>query len=260
LNRYPNRDKVFSLWLEGIEKKLFLLQFHGREHLNVDRWMSDLKNGDQHLRKAFELEMISISSLPNNMRFAYMEGLDYFSEKEERNKLSILEEGLAQFEQLFGYSSKSFIANCYIWNENQEEILAKNGVQFIQGIAKQIYPIIKKGNHLHRTKLHYTGQRNAKKQYYLVRNAFFEPSLLKNRQNVVEECLSRIAISFRYGKPAIIGSHRLNYIGSINVENRDRSLRLLERLLQSIIDYWPTVEFMTSEQLGDLIAGRKKMC
>lgn len=34
LNRYPGCEKSFDLWQEGIKKRLFVPQFHGREHLN----------------------------------------------------------------------------------------------------------------------------------------------------------------------------------------------------------------------------------
>src|SRR5690554_6649173 len=37
--KYPKRNKVFDLWREGYENRLFHPQFHGREHVNVVRWM-----------------------------------------------------------------------------------------------------------------------------------------------------------------------------------------------------------------------------
>ena len=56
------------------------------------------------------------------------------------------------------------------------------------------------------------------------------------------------------GKPATISVHRLNFIGAIHKENRDKSLTLMESLLTKIMEKWPDVEFMTSVELGHLIS------
>lgn len=96
------------------------------------------------------------------------------------------------------------------------------------------------------------GTRNKFGQYFLVRNCFFEPSLSKT-SDPVGECLKRINIAFRWHKPAIISSHRINYMGSLVEKNRSDNLKLLKDLLESIIKTWPDVEFMTSDELGELI-------
>ena len=89
----------------------------------------------------------------------------------------------------------------------------------------------------------------------MVRNCFFEPSLTKNFK--VEDTLKEIEISFRWKKPAIICSHRLNYIGYLDKKNRDRNLEYLNNLLNTILVRWPEVEFMTSVELGEIIEKSK---
>ena len=68
-----------------------------------------------------------------------------------------------------------------------------------------------------------------------------------------------IDIAFKWRKPATISSHRVNYIGWLNKQNRKHGLQKLDELLAQIIKYWPDVEFMTSEELGDLISKNKKL-
>ncbi len=41
--RYPQRDKVETLWKQGNSYGFFHPQFHGREHVNVVRWMECTK-------------------------------------------------------------------------------------------------------------------------------------------------------------------------------------------------------------------------
>lgn len=246
--RYTHCQGVETAWIYGEEQNFLKFQCHGREHLNVDQWMSSLQNGDKLVRKAFDNQMISISSLPSNLRFNYMEGLDFFSIEEKESKKLIVKEALEIFKEYFGFESKSFIANCYIWDESIEEILAKSGVLYIQGMANQIVPVLNNGHHSHQYKKHYLGQKNKFGQQYLIRNAFFEPSSVPSI-DWVQDCLQRINIAFRWGKPAIIGVHRLNFIGSIHEENRTENLKKFRLLLKEIIRYWPDVEFKSSDEI-----------
>jgi hypothetical protein len=250
--RYPHCQGVEKAWEHGQKEQFLRFQCHGREHLNVDQWMKSLQNNDALVKKAFEYQMLSISSQPSHLRFNYMEGLDYFTKEEQENKKKILEESLQFFKSYFGFNSKSFIANCYIWDDFVEKVLAENGVNYLQGITNQIKPSLTNKKHTHQYQRHYLGQKNRLGQYYLVRNAFFEPSLDPSI-DWVSDCLNRINIAFRWGKPAIIGSHRLNYIGGIHEENRTKNLEQLELLLKEIVKRWPNVEFKTSDQVIDTI-------
>ena len=56
-------------------------------------------------------------------------------------------------------------------------------------------------------------------------------------------------------RPAIISSHRLNFIGAIETINRDNHLIELKILLNNIVKQWPDVEFISSDQLGHIING-----
>ncbi|MGYP000828716277 len=69
--------------------------------------------------------------------------------------------------------------------------------------------------------------------------------------------MERIACAFRWHKPAVISSHRVNYVGFIHPTNRDRSLRLLGELLDRIRRRWPDVRFRTSDELTSLLADQK---
>jgi hypothetical protein len=249
LEKYPDHARSFQLWQEGINHKVFRPQFHGREHVNVDKWMHALKNNDSNLRLAFDHNMISISSLPSEMQYDYMEAYDFFSTYEKEKKKILIQEGLALFNSIFGYQSKSFIACCYIWDKEIESVLKENGINYIQGIEKQLQPTIKNNKHSLKNIYHYTGQRNTHQQIFLARNAYFEPSLYQNTDNV-DFCLQRMNIAFKLHKPAIISAHRLNFIGGIDIRNRDKNLKLFRQLLISILKKWPDAEFLSTDQLG----------
>jgi hypothetical protein len=252
LKRYPQHKNSFSLWQEGIKSRIFKPQFHAREHLNVDQWMMGLKKNDSLLMKAFEYEMISISSIPSKLKFSYMESFDFFSTEEDISKDIIIKEGLDLFEHIFGFRSKSFIASCYIWSNKVERVLKQGGVEYLQGISIRKEPKIIDSKHAYKNRLNYTGKKNNLNQKYLVRNVFFEPSHYPYFDSV-NDCMNRINVAFRWNKPAIISSHRLNFIGSIDEKNRTINLKLLKELLNKIVTKWPDVEFLASDELGKLL-------
>ena len=70
--------------------------------------------------------------------------------------------------------------------------------------------------------------------------------------------LKEMEVAFLWHKPATISSHRVNYIGFLHPENREKSLKKLEELLVRMLKRWPDIEFMTSSELGDLIASGQK--
>ena len=183
--------------------------------------------------------------------YNFMEVLDYNSPEDLVKMKEGLREGLDLFEKIFGFRSRSFIPPCYTWNSEVEETLHEGGVRYIQGLVKQLIPTGSFGNY--RSKLHFLGKRNRFGQYFLIRNGFFEPALNK-RTDLAGEVLNRIQIAFRWHKPAIIGSHRINFMGSLDAKNRERNLQLLDELLSRLVKQWPDVEFISSDHLGDLIA------
>jgi hypothetical protein len=250
LERYPNHKKSFRLWEKGISQNIFFPQFHGREHVNVQKWLKLLQNKDQDCIIAFNLGMTGIFPKRNNKLNNPLTSALRFTSKQEIPFLQTsINEGLNLFEEIFGYKSQSFMAPAYTWNEDIEKILNDNRVKYIQSAFYQNKPLYNgKNSVVH----HYLGEKNQNNQRYLLRNCSFEPSIYP-RLDAVNNCLKEINTAFKWKKPATISSHRVNYIGSISMENRDRNLKMLDVLLKTIHKKWPDVEFVNSVQLGNII-------
>lgn len=255
--RYPQHDRVMQLYEEGIGNKMLMPQFHGREHVNVARWLKALQENDKAALLAFEQNMFSVHAERNpKVVNEWMDALDADSNEELRSQPAIVTEGLHLFRRIWGFRSKSFIAPCYIWDSMLEPVLADEGVQYLQGMVIQLEPVAKPGYQYQR-KYHYQGQKNKLGQHYLVRNAFFEPTTNPGF-DWVGDCLHRIEVAFRWKKPAIISTHRLNFMGGLRPGNRSNNLALFQQLLKQIVQRWPQVEFMSSPQLGDLISKKNE--
>lgn len=249
-NSYPNHKNSFELWNKGFDEKIFFPQSHGREHLNVSLFLNALQSNDKTAHFAFNNRMPGIISMDPRRRFNfYVEALNFNSHLDKLEKLQIVLEGLDLFKNIFKYDSLSFIPPNYIWSNDFNYELSKKNVQFFQGTIKMKEPDFKGGFKKRRVVL---GSKNAYNQIFLTRNCFFEPSTF-NFNDHVGYCLKGIAAAFDWGKPAIINSHRVNYIGSIFPENRDKNLFLLKDLIGKILIKWPDVEFLTSPDLGKII-------
>jgi len=250
---FPNSNPM-DIWSEGQRQNLFFPQFHGREHINVPFWLDKLRKADPVFTKAFEVGCSGISSdvyakYPKSVQasFDYDNGEDLDFMKES------IVDGLQIFEQLFGFKSKSFIPNNYIWPAELNKILTQNGVDYMQGMKYRLLPktaqtqtrqMVKRANGQVEDGLLQT-----------VRNVQFEPALLPDnqKQDAVKACMQQIAASFFWKKPAIITMHRINFCGSLHSENRDSNLKMFDQLLSEITQRWPEVIFMDTVSLAKTI-------
>ena len=74
------------------------------------------------------------------------------------------------------------------------------------------------------------------------------------RHDWVGQAIGQIREAFFFNTPAIVSTHRVNYVGGLDVANRDRNLALLDKLLLEIQKRWPDVEYMSSDELLALIS------
>ncbi|WP_016990255.1 sugar-transfer associated ATP-grasp domain-containing protein [Flavobacterium sp. ACAM 123] len=244
--KYPLHANNLEIWKKANEEKIFHPQFHAREHVNVSKLMNALINKNPEVHFGFN------NSMPGNLikddvksGNLYVEATYYKNDQDKKDKLNIYLEGLDLFEKTFGYKSESIIPPNYTWNRSFDKNVVEKGVRFLQGQRKMREPALTKDTYYHR----FQGQKNETGLINLVRNVSFEPSIVAI-DNQVGACINAISIAFRMNKPAIISSHRINYVGFINPNNRDKSLKLLNNIIKTALQKWPDIEFMTSDELG----------
>ena len=243
--RYPEHQNNLALWKRGMELGVFHPQFHGREHVNICRWMSALQNNTGKTRELFDFGT-TFSGVGD---YSFMESYDWNTADEVEDHKKIIAEGLSLFEETFGFKSKSFIAPCYTLDTKLNSFMASKGVEWLQGTRTQSQPT---GTFDCYASIRHSFGQEKDGLRYNVRNCFFEPSMLPNK-NWVDSCLAQIQTAFLFSKPAVICSHRINYIGFINEKNRDRGLRDLDSLLKNIVKKWPDVIFISTDQLSNYL-------
>ena len=244
----------FSAIQKGIKMGVYIPQFHGREHIHVKRWMEAINSDSSKEQLAFDNQAI-ISTLGKNdvhpYKKDYFKGFDYETDQEAKDIEAIHEDGLRLFKDIFKMDSVSFIAQGSVWGDHLLPIFKEGGVHLISG--QQLHP---DGRGTYNTINKHWGSKNEFDQIHWRRNCLFEPA--RNQSfDWVGKCLAEIEIAFRWGKPAVISSHRENFIGSVFEENRTQSLQKLDALLKKVLQKWPDVQFISSAQLADTMLKSK---
>lgn len=244
--QHQGSEEVFALVQKGIQEGVFFPQFHGREHLDITRWLGLLQERHRDFLRLFELQMWGFGpKLMPGIDFNIQAALSSTGELALANQKNMLQEGMADFESLFGYKSKSFIPTNFVISEQHKEILAQEGVKGLQG---ERFELRTGGGKQFR----FTGQRNVHRQLNWVRNVSFE--LLENQGiDMVNKSMQEIEMAFRWGKPAVITSHRINFVGGLNQKSADQGIESLGKLLKMIVAKWPDVEFVHAHDLIDLL-------
>jgi len=252
-NNLPDHFGTWNMWQEGMRDKIFIPQFHGREHLNLKFFNRFLNEKNKELLACIQNGSYGGFSVNPFKSISYTAAFDFENREEIEGHKEIILDGLNLFEDVFGFRAMHFNAPGAHEHHSLENFLDLNGIKFIdtdlikkehQGDGKYSYRIYKQGG------------KNRFNQRYFIRNCIFEP-LLKPYNNYVESCLKEIEIAFKWNKPANISSHRVNFAGKIDPKVRDSGLKDLKRLLKGIVQRWPDVEFMSSNELGELIANEK---
>lgn len=240
-------------WLllqEGISKGLMVPQFHGREHFNVKIFEDRLHRRDKELITSLRSRSLASLSSSDADGPGYTSAFGFRSFSENHGFESIIQEGLDAFEKVYGYRAVHFTPP----GGGEHHIV--HGYSGKHGIAYVDVPMVKneyQGQGKYQRRFYYTGKRNSADITYVVRNVVFEPTE-NDAKGAVNHAMKQIEAAFRWNRPAIISSHRVNFCGHVDPRNRKEGLAALEELLKRITNKWPDVEFMSANQLGDLIS------
>jgi hypothetical protein len=249
-DRYSGgNDKMFKFIEDGIANRIFVPQFHGREHLHPLRLLKCL-SASKIERQTFDLECIPGLTFSKSYSeyIPYMSAFDYYNEDEKQYSHYAVEDGLNLFEKTFGFKSKTFIPSQSVMGDDLFSTLTKNGVQLSKAGARILPSMYYKNQKM----AHDFWGFNEKYGIYFSRaNCNFEPN--KDSRDWVSSCLADIELAFKFNKPAVISTHRVNYIGSMNEANRTESLKLLEILIKRILHIFKDIEFVGSPMLIDIM-------
>lgn len=242
-------EGTWKLYQEGIEKGLMQPQFHGREHFNLKVFEEKLAKKDPALILSLENRSLANIGPSGYSSIGWTAAFSFWDPVEDTRRFpQIMQEGLEAFEKVYGYKANVFTPPAQQFPEDLEKELRHWG---LKALDKPFY----QGKHLGfgKYKKQFTSSGYNKKTELLeiVRNVVFEPT--SGNIDHVAKAMKQIEAAFRWNKPAIISSHRVNFCGHIDPKNREKGLGDLKNLLKAIVQRWPEVEFVSTGELTEFI-------
>lgn len=251
-----NKLKLKEQWNLLLDSKFLNFQFHSREHVNYKLWLDSIRSKDPKSCVAFDLGFWGISTeftKKRNQSFmaTWDKDLDLLDAQNFR-------QGLVYFKDYFNINPISFVPNNYIFHKKNMNILEENGIISIQGKNYLIQPqnrrLFKYRHKIERNMG--TIEKGSNSLISIVRNVQFEPSkdLFSNKHNEsftpqIDLAMNQINLAIMKGLPAVIDTHRVNYVGGRNEQNRDYGLQQLRKLVERIHNNYPDAEFISTTEL-----------
>ena len=241
---------AWSLWKEGISRRLIRPQFHGREHLNVRLFETKLFNGSKDLRA--NLQNRSLAGLTGDESMPGVGFYQAFAVHDDQClelHRGIIEEGMKLFEACYGYKSVTFTPPGQVISPLLYPVCERRGIRLIH---KPRFSERKVRSGEHCREVCWTGKQRKMNHLSMVRNVVFEPGQ-KGDSIDIKRVKDQVAAAFKWSKPAIISSHRVNFCGHIDECYRSKSLAVLANLLNLIVNEWPDVEFVSVDEIADFM-------
>jgi hypothetical protein len=224
---------AWAVWEEGIRCGIIRPQFHGREHFDVAGFEENLKRRDR-------LTLL-------NMRLRSVAGIDQAASRKEIGFTHAFgwQDGLELFEKIYGFKSLSFVPPGLEINSALYPVLQNAGVKLIDKEPLKVRP---RDRRWALAEFNWTGRLKYRNIYSFIRNVMFEPTKYPNFDSI-DHALRQISVAFRLNRPAIISSHRVNYVGGIDSDAASNGRVALRDLLLQIIRHWPTAKFVFVDEL-----------
>ncbi len=185
-------------------------------------------------------------------------GSQYSYELSPTRPLSLLgdelELSVASFTELFGRRPRSVVAPDYVWNRSHEKMWRDAGIAIIQSKREQRWVGVGGAitNRIYKVLERSWRRITDPDLVYLERNCRFEPAQEGPGAGTVENCLESVLAAWKRGEPAIIETHRVNYV-NLDSEITDRCFADLAELLSSIAAQpGPRPQFVDDSELAQL--------
>ncbi len=210
----------------GVRRMVWRPEYHARlHHTQPHLWLESVRAGHPEAAPLFEEQIFQQSA----MRPEY-EGMD---EPEQREWVA---GGMRSFQRAFGYLPECAI-NC-----DATEVTER--IWWEWGVRTRLNRYPDEGA---------CGQSPFTPMTYLRRNVRFEPLGLDDEYTAsgFTGAWRQLQAAWGADQPAIVSTHRKNYVSFVAEQERQGYLQL-ELLLQAIADYYPEAVFVTSAEIGQL--------
>jgi hypothetical protein len=169
---------------------------------------------------------------------------------------------VSTFTQLFGRQPTSVIAPDYTWDARSEEVWSSRGMRVVQAKREQRYPRRRGGgfsNRLAKVVLRAWDRLERPELAYLERNCRLEVVQSDRPAEAVRECVEAVHRAWARGEPAIIETHRVNFV-HLDPAVEETGLAGLDNVLGAICEEESPPLFLTDDEVAQLYRRGTSWC
>jgi len=231
-----NSCDLKDLYKKGIEEKYIFPQLHGFSHYNINE-LEKYFGTKEGREAAGEKFLAAKSTIRGNLSFLQGEL------SEIHTLANKLKDAADEFNNFFGFYSRTIIPPTYIFDSSLINTLKNNSVGLIQSSNR--LQTTKKSDY----RIPFFQKR--KGLYWSVRNARLDPH--PDYKFYSDQCIDTIGKIFENKSPAVIDFHRVNFAGKFAPGYRERTLKELKDLFDGIHKRWPDAKFIHTQKLNDIL-------
>lgn len=271
---YQDRPGLVDAWRRVIETDAIDLQFHGREHCNIPLWLELLQGDVPGIREASvrgEIPYLDdkawVDAVRDDPRLKLLFRSFVDASQSPPGVLPIetqremIRTGIDLMKEHFGVTPAVFTAPGYVFDSNTCAALAGSPIRYIDTIPGP-RRVVDERDQIHETDaIGWDTDLNGLRP--IVRSVWFEPTwpgAFRSAESTpavrIAEKIEMACRQFRRvwacGDPAVLTSHKHNYIGP-DQNAAEAGRRALVELLQRVRRERPDVRFVSTGELGRVI-------
>ncbi|TXK65571.1 hypothetical protein [Alkalisalibacterium limincola] len=189
--------------------------------------------------------MAALADDPEMPGVGFTEAFAFHDVGELDSHARIIRDGLDVFARNWGFRSETFTPPAQTLHPSLFDVAGSAGVLAIDKPFRCTRPM---GNGTSRREFNCSGRQSGQGHVTVVRNVVFEPASERGYEPVAH-AVQQVSAAFRWRRPAIISSHRVNFCGHLSESHRKNSLSALRALLSDIVQRWPDAEFVSVDHL-----------
>jgi hypothetical protein len=231
---------------------VFEVQLHGAEHIAPARWLRLLRAGAPDVSAYFAARAMpppGVVARHPGLGAAYLPCPDANGSgvpgPEERLLGSI-----RIFASLFSRKAQGFVPPNHAWDGSLDHLLYREGVRHLQACHIR-YPTFAAAESGQWRALR-SGAERGNDLWRQTRNVEFEPVV---RPDHVDAAIARACLLVERGIPAVINTHRINYVGAIRSERAACGRERLGDLLSALVRTRDDVRFLGSAEFDAVLRG-----
>lgn len=240
---------IRSAMLSGVDTGVFSLQLHGMEHYRPASLLKAAQTDPAVAQWISGDSLPTTEPLPSPLQSRWTDSSELPSTDLKADEIeAMVAEETHAYTQIFGQPARVVVPPTFQWTEAVEHAWAQAGIETLISPGRRLVRRDADGKLVEDGSRQYNGSRGISGIGYLIRDAWFEPSLGHRAAKGLQALNDHSAL----GRPALLETHRYNFLGT----TREDSLQQLNTLLHEALEHHPKLRFVSSEDLATHLAAR----